>query len=57
MSLPFCGGLVLAFYFSLFPPQKTPQVPVFKTAATTAAPLFFYADIIQAFIPALKKLK
>jgi len=57
ISLPLFGGLILAFYLSLFPFQKNQRAPTVTTAVSKPAPLSFYADILQAFIPALKNLK
>jgi len=57
ISLPLCGGLILAFYLSLSPNPKNKIAALKDTSTISAAPSSCYTYIIQAFIPALKNLK
>jgi hypothetical protein len=57
ISLPLCGGLMLAFYLTLSSYHKTRASALKTTVVNAVAILPFYTDVLQAFIPTLKKVK
>jgi hypothetical protein len=57
ISLPLCGGLILAFYLSLYSAPKMAPSTILKVAAIKVARFPVYAYILQTCIPALKNLK